>query len=188
MALRDGYYFIDVTWKSGFKHTVPCRGFNLKSEIAFNQSIFWIDSIHYYEVTKEQYEEKTWESSLVADIEPKTTTKRTTSQPKRGKSLKKDGVEQSTTPASAKTARKTTKLKTQSSTATKKKPTGSKETKNDRPVPVAKRTTKAKPSAKEKHEASPKVTRKKRSEPKDGKQDGKLSPASNKRKPKSTTN
>lgn len=69
MATRDGYYFIDITWKSGFKHTVPCRGYNLKSEIAFNDSIFWIDSFIYYEVTKEQYEEKVWGAFSTEEIE-----------------------------------------------------------------------------------------------------------------------
>lgn len=187
MALRDGYYFIDVTWKSGFKHTVPCRGYRLKSEIAFNESIFWIESINYYEVTKEQYEEKTWESPLAADIEPKTSTKRKTSQPKRGKSTKKDGVEQSTTPASAKPARKTTKPKGQSSTATKKKTTGSKEKNNDRPVPVAKRATKARTTAKEKHEASTKVPATKRDSAKDGKPNGETSTTKNRSKPKPAT-
>lgn len=184
MASRDGYYFIDVTWKSGFKHTVPCRGFRLKSELAFNESIFWIESIEYYEVTKEQYEEKTWESPLAADTEQKTTTKSTTSQRKRGKSQKKDGSEQSTTPASVKPARKTTKPKEQSSTATKKKPTGSKEKKNDRPVPAAKRATKARTTAQEGTKASTKVPAKKRSPAKDGKPTSEVSAKPNRRKPK----
>ena len=184
MASRDGYYFIDVTWKSGFKHTVPCRGFRLKSELAFNESIFWIESIEYYEVTKEQFEEKTWESPLAADIEPKTSTKSTTSQQKRGKSQKKDGAEQSTTPASVKPARKTTKPRTPSSTATKKKPTGSKEKKNERPVPAAKRATKARTTAKKVNEASKKVPAEKGNPKKDGKPNGEVSTKPNRSKPK----
>lgn len=187
MASRDGYYFIDVTWKSGFKHTVPCRGYNLKSEIAFNQSIFWIESIHYYEVTKEQYEAKTWESLDPADTKSKTSTKSTTSQRKRGKSQKKDGAEQSTTPVSAKPARKTTKPRTPSSTATKKKTTGSKEKKNERSVPATKRTTKARTTTKASKEASPKVTPAKRSPKKDGEPISEASTKPNRRKPRSST-
>jgi hypothetical protein len=55
---RDGYYFIDVTWKGGFKHTVACRGYNLRSMIKFQESIFWIEKIMYKEVTQKQYENK----------------------------------------------------------------------------------------------------------------------------------
>lgn len=185
MATRDSYYFIDVTWKSGFKHTVPCRGFRLKSELEFNKSIFWIESIDYYEVTQKQYEEKTWESPLVADTELKTTKKPTTSPRKRGKSQPKDGAEQSTTPASVKPARKTTKPRTPSSTATKKKTTGSQEKKNDRPIPTTKRTTKARKTAQEGTKASTKVPAKKRSSAKDGKPNGEVSTKPNRRKSKS---
>lgn len=134
MATRDGYYFIDVTWKSGFKHIVPCRGYNLKSEITFHENIFWIDSFIYYEVTKEQYEEKV----LGEYIEQ--------TQPIKPKKKVQDGI-----------------------------------------IPKLKRTAKARPIAKESKEASTKVTRAKRSTTQDGKQDGKRSPAPNKRKPKPAT-
>jgi len=53
----DSYFFIDTKWKGDFSHIVPCRGYNLKSQLKFNESIFWIESSHWYEVTKEQYEE-----------------------------------------------------------------------------------------------------------------------------------
>ena len=187
MATRDSYYFIDVTWKSGFKHTVPCRGFRLKSELEFNKSIFWIESIEYYEVTQKQYEEKTWESPLVVDTELKTTKKPTTSQRKRGKSQLKDGAEQSTTPASVKPARKTTKPRTPSSTATKKKTTGSKEKTNDQHVHVPKRKTKTRTTAEEKRQASKKVPAAKRNPKEDGKSNGKASNKPNHGKPRSTT-
>jgi hypothetical protein len=53
----DSYFFIDTKWKGDFSHIVPCRGYNLKSQLKFNESIFWIECSHWYEVTKEQYEE-----------------------------------------------------------------------------------------------------------------------------------
>lgn len=185
MATRDGYYFIDITWKSGFKHTVPCRGYNLKSEIAFNESIFWIDSFVYYEVTKEQYEEKVWGTFSAADTE-KTTTKSTTKSPRKsGASAKTDGVKPSRTKRSATPATKSTKKKATSSTPTKKRSSGSTTRKTkDGIIPKPKRTTKARPIAEESKEASTKVTRAKRSTTQDGKQDGKRSTAPNKRKPK----
>lgn len=57
MASREGYYFITVTWKGGFTHIVPCRGYNLKSQLDFNKSLFWVDKYDYVEVTQEKYEE-----------------------------------------------------------------------------------------------------------------------------------
>lgn len=54
---RDSYFFIDTKWKDGFTHIVPCRGFNLKSQLRFNENIFWIESSEWREVTKETYEE-----------------------------------------------------------------------------------------------------------------------------------
>lgn len=186
MTTRDGYYFIDITWKSGFNHIVPCRGYNLKSEIAFNQSLFWIEKFHYYEVTKEQYEEKLWGTSLAADTE-KTTTKSTTRSPRKsGSSTKVDGAKPSRTKRSATPATKSTKKKAQSATPTKKRSSGSTTTRKtkDGTIPKPKRATKARPIAEESKEASTKVTRAKRRPTQDGKQDGKLSPAPNKRKPK----
>ena len=46
----DKYYEISVKWKSGFKHKIYCRGYNLKSWLAFQESIFWIESYDYKEV------------------------------------------------------------------------------------------------------------------------------------------
>lgn len=59
-VLVDAYFFIDVTWKDGLKHTVACRGYNLKSQMMFHDSIFWIDTYKYYEVTQKQYEDKVY--------------------------------------------------------------------------------------------------------------------------------
>ena len=186
MATRDGYYFIDVTWKSGFKHIVPCRGFNLKSELTFNQSLFWIESINYYEVTKEQYEEKVWGSGSAVDTEKTTSTSTTRSRRKSGASEKTDGVKPSRTKRSATPATKSVKKKASSSTTTKKPPSGSKTTRKpkDGSVPKPNRTTKARSIVEESKEASPKVTRAKRSTTQDGKQDGKRSPTKNRSKSK----
>ena len=57
---RDDYIFIDIEWKSGFKHTVPCRGFNLQSHIKFNESIFWIKQFTWRVVTEKEYNAKLW--------------------------------------------------------------------------------------------------------------------------------
>lgn len=186
MATRDGYYFIDITWKSGFNHIVPCRGYNLKSEIAFNQSLFWIEKFHYYEVTKEQYEEKLWGTSLAADTE-KTTTKSTTRSPRKsGSSTKVDGAKQSRTKRSATPATKSTKNKEASATPTKKRQSGSKTTRKtkDESIPKPKRTTKTRSVAEESKETVKKVTRTKRSPAKAGEQDGERSTTKNRRKPK----
>ncbi len=61
----DAYYFMEVTWKKqgkikAFKHIVPCRGYNLKSQINFNESLFWVDKYTYKEVTKQQWEKRVW--------------------------------------------------------------------------------------------------------------------------------
>jgi len=57
---RDDYIFIDITWKSGFKHTVFCRGFNFKSQIDFTKSIFWIDKFTWRVVSEKEYNAKLW--------------------------------------------------------------------------------------------------------------------------------
>lgn len=53
--MRDNYYQIDVVWKDGFKHKINCRGYNLKSMLDFQASIFWIESYKYKEITEQQY-------------------------------------------------------------------------------------------------------------------------------------
>jgi hypothetical protein len=122
---RDGYYMIHVVWKDGFKHKVPCRGYNLKSEMAFNDSLFWVESHNFFEVSKEDYEEYIWGSGSVADTEKTTSTSTTRSRRKSGQSEKTDTVKQSRTKQSAKTATKNTKKKVSSSTPTKKRSSGS---------------------------------------------------------------
>ena len=116
----SGYYLIDVTWKGGFKHKVPCRGYQLKSNMAFHDSLFWIESHIHHEVTKEQYEEYLWGSGSLADTE-KTNSKTNTRSPRKsGKSQKEVGPKHSATKQSATSATKSTAKKKQSSTRTKK--------------------------------------------------------------------
>ena len=57
---RDDFVFIDITWKGGFKHTVPCRGYNFKSQIEFTKSIFWIEKFKWRIVTEKEYTAKLW--------------------------------------------------------------------------------------------------------------------------------
>lgn len=55
---RDSYYNIHTKWKGGFEHTNPVRGYNLSSMLRFNESLFWIESTSYEEITQQQYEER----------------------------------------------------------------------------------------------------------------------------------
>lgn len=118
---HDDYIFIDVTWKSGFKHTVPCRGYRFKSETKFIESLFWIEKYTWREVTQKDYEDKVWGSGLVADTE-KTTSKSTTRSPRKNtQSEKTAGKKPSRTKQSVTTATKNTRKKASSSTVTKKR-------------------------------------------------------------------
>ena len=60
----DGYYAIDVIWEGGFKHTVPCRGYNLGSQLRFQESIDYIKKFTYKTITKAKYEKMVYGSSL----------------------------------------------------------------------------------------------------------------------------
>lgn len=51
------YYFITVKWKGGFTHTVPCRHYNLKSQLRFSESLDYVEKISYREVTEDEYNE-----------------------------------------------------------------------------------------------------------------------------------
>lgn len=128
---RDSYIFIETKWKGGFTHIVPCRGYDLKSQLKFHESLFWIESSEWKEVTQSEYEEHVWDTSLVADTEktPKKTT--TQSQRKEAKSPKKVGRDHSTTKQSAITATKNTRKKDSSSSQTKKRTTGSSKEKSN---------------------------------------------------------
>ena len=85
----DSYFFIDTKWKSGFSHIVPCRGYNLKSQLRFSESIFWIESNDWYEVTKEQYEEHVYGRAEQAEAQQE-------NPPKRNRRSTKDKDSEST--------------------------------------------------------------------------------------------
>ena len=122
---REDYVFIDVTWKGGFTHIVPCRGYNLKSQLDFNKSIFWIKEFTWRIVSQKEYEDKIWGSGLVVDTEKTISTTTTQSQRKSGPSAMKVGKKHSATKQSVKRATKTTKKKALSSTVTRKQKNGS---------------------------------------------------------------
>jgi hypothetical protein len=85
----DSYFFIDIKWKSGFSHIVPCRGYNLKSQLRFSESIFWIESTDWYEVTKEKYEEHVYGRAEQAETQQE-------NPPKRNRRSTKDKDSEST--------------------------------------------------------------------------------------------
>ena len=130
---RDDYIFISVTWETGFKHVVPCRGFNLQSQLKFSESLNYVKSFTYKVVTEKEYMEYLWPSSVPADAELKTSTKRTTSSAKAKPLAKTATKKPSATKPSAKTASKNTKKQVSSSTAKKTPSVGlKKETNNER--------------------------------------------------------
>jgi hypothetical protein len=51
------YYFLTLKWKGGFTHIVPCRNYNLKSQIRFSESLQYVEKISYREVTEKEYNE-----------------------------------------------------------------------------------------------------------------------------------
>lgn len=94
----DSYFFIDTKWKGDFSHIVPCRGYNLKSQLKFNESIFWIESSNWYEVTKEQYEEHVYGRTEQAEAQQE-------DLPKRSRRSKKDKDSKATRNPSGKSTR-----------------------------------------------------------------------------------
>jgi len=55
-VIKDDYVFIDVTWTTKFKHTVPCRGFNYKSTMKSIEELDYVTDISPRIVTQEEYE------------------------------------------------------------------------------------------------------------------------------------
>lgn len=51
------YYFITLKWKGGFTHNVPCRHYNLKSQLHFSESLNYVEKISYRQVTEDEYNE-----------------------------------------------------------------------------------------------------------------------------------
>lgn len=95
---RDSYLFIETKWKGGFTHIVPARGFNLKSQLKFNESLFWIESSNWYEVSKENYEEHIYGRTEQTEAQQE-------DPPKRSRRSKKDKDSESTRSSSKKSTR-----------------------------------------------------------------------------------
>ena len=130
---RDDYIFLNVTWETGFKHIVPCRGFNVQSQMKFSASLDYVKDVTYRVVTEKEYMELLWVSSVPVAVESTTLTTQATSSAKAKPLAKKATKKPSATKPSAKTVSKNTK-KQASSSATKKKPSVGleKETNNER--------------------------------------------------------
>lgn len=77
---RDAYCFIFVKWKNGFAHTVPARGYELKSLLDFYRANSWIESVNYMEVPQEAYDEHCYPKTAA---QRKTTAKKTVDKPKK---------------------------------------------------------------------------------------------------------
>lgn len=124
----DDYFLITSTWLGGKKSSWPCRGYNLKSWLRFEESLTYVIQTTYERSTKEVYDSY-WNMGLEECQSPsravtksKTTKKPVASKPKKSaKTVKK----QSATSASAKAVKTGTKAGTVSSTTPKKKSSGS---------------------------------------------------------------
>lgn len=125
MVNREDYIFMNVVWNTGFKHIVPCRGFNLKSWLQFQESLSNVKSYDWYIVSKDEWEERVWGSGSVADTEKTILKDNTRSRRKSGPSEPKDGKKHSRIKQSVEVVTKDTKKKSPSSTRTKKQTDGS---------------------------------------------------------------
>lgn len=86
---KQDYIFIDVEWQGGFKHVVPCRGYNLQSQLAFNKSLNYVKDFKWRVVSEKQYNALMWPSFEENDNE-RSSGKRKTQQenPAKGKPRK----------------------------------------------------------------------------------------------------
>jgi len=100
----SAYYFIDVTWKGGFKHIVPCRGYGLQSQLRFNDSLMYVESAEPKEVTEEEYYNRIWGDPDGRDNESET---QQTNPPKRSRSKAKGADSKAVRNTSGKSTRTT---------------------------------------------------------------------------------
>lgn len=56
LVKRYDYIQIDVTYITGFKFSIPARGYNLKSWIEFQESLSSVKKHTYKIITKEEYD------------------------------------------------------------------------------------------------------------------------------------
>ena len=54
----DGYYFVDVVSRNGFRLTIPARGYNLRSWINFEKSMG--SQVEYREVSEKVWMKTHW--------------------------------------------------------------------------------------------------------------------------------
>jgi hypothetical protein len=75
----DGYYFIDVVAKGGYKMCVPARGFNLKSWLNFEKSLG--STCVYRTVTEKEWMATHWTRTPYDALDvPKKATKKATAK------------------------------------------------------------------------------------------------------------
>jgi hypothetical protein len=53
--LKEDHFLIYVTWKHGFRHIWPCRGYDLKSILTFLRSLTSIDTFEHKKVSEKLY-------------------------------------------------------------------------------------------------------------------------------------
>jgi hypothetical protein len=100
----SAFYFIDVTWRGGFKHIVPCRGYGLQSQLRFNDSLEYVDSAEPREVTEEEYNNRIWGDPDGRDNERETQQE---NPPKRSRAKAKSKDSESIRNTSGKSSRTT---------------------------------------------------------------------------------
>lgn len=64
----DGYYFVDVVARDGFRLTIPARGYNLRSWILFEQSLG--AQVEYRAVTEKVWMKTHWTQTPYLDEKP----------------------------------------------------------------------------------------------------------------------
>lgn len=55
---RLDYILIEVGWKNGFKHTIPCRGFDVKGLSTFLDGLTMVEYHKPKVVTEKQYNKR----------------------------------------------------------------------------------------------------------------------------------
>ena len=55
---RLDYIMIEVTWKHGFQHTIPCRGRDVKGLSEFLNGLSMVDNHKVKVVTEKQYNKR----------------------------------------------------------------------------------------------------------------------------------
>lgn len=64
----DGYYFVDVVSRDGFRLTIPARGYNLRSWINFEKSLG--SQVEYRAVSEKAWMKTHWTQTPYDDEKP----------------------------------------------------------------------------------------------------------------------